>query len=187
MTQNTSKTQAPRKEELKTKQLAAKAESTLPKPEVAKPEEAKVESAHTQLEKSTSNKPKPMSLADLQKVVEAFSKMVVEHTQQITEIQEALARKRKPVESNSKVKIKDKQTGKVYPSKNATYQTLLKAGELKELVDQGIFGDNPTKNTFGWYALKRALPDRFEELKKEEKEKKSAEAQRPENSTAESK
>ena len=59
-------------------------------------------------------------------------------------------------------------TGEVYPSKNNAYQTLLKAGELKELVDKGIFGAVPEKNTFGWYALVRAWPDRFEEKKSEE-------------------
>ncbi|MFC1871493.1 hypothetical protein ACFLYF_03740 [Chloroflexota bacterium] len=32
------------------------------------------------------------------------------------------------------------------------------------MVDKGIFGDNPAKNTFGWYALVRELPDRFEEV-----------------------
>ena len=54
---------------------------------------------------------------------------------------------------NGKVQIRDKQTGTIYPSKNNAYQTLLKSGELKDLVDKGIFGDIPEKNTFGWYAL----------------------------------
>jgi hypothetical protein len=44
---------------------------------------------------------------------------------------EALARKRKPVASNGKIKIKDKNTGKVYSSKNNAYQSLLKSVELK--------------------------------------------------------
>ncbi len=70
--------------------------------------------------------------------------------------------------ANGKIQIMDKQTGQVYPSKNSTYKTLLKSGELKELVDQGIFGTEPEKNTFGWYALVRALPDRFEEVKPED-------------------
>jgi hypothetical protein len=46
--------------------------------------------------------------------------------------------------ANGKVQIRDKQTGKVYPSKNNTYRSMLKAGELKELVDQGIFGQAAT-------------------------------------------
>jgi len=71
----------------------------------------------------------------------------------------------KPVSSNGKVQILDKQTGEIYPSKNNAYQTLLKSGELKDLVDKGVFGDIPEKNTFGWYALVRELPDRFEEVK----------------------
>jgi len=43
----------------------------------------------------------------------------------------------------------------------------LKSGALKELVDKGVFGSVPEKNTFGWYALARAFPDRFEEVKAE--------------------
>ena len=91
--------------------------------------------------------------------------MAEEHTNLITQLQETLARKRKPPVSNGKVQILDKQTGEIYPSKNNAYQTLLKSGELKDLVDKGVFGDNPAKNTFGWYALVRELPDRFEEVK----------------------
>ncbi len=55
----------------------------------------------------------------------------------------------------------------VAPESNSynAYQSLLKSGELKELVDKGVFGDVPEKNTFGWYALTRALPDRFEGIK----------------------
>jgi hypothetical protein len=82
----------------------------------------------------------------------------------IVELQQAIARKRKPVASNGKIAIKDKQTGTVYQSKNNAYQSLLKSGELKELVEKGIFGPVPEKNTFGWYALVRELPDRFEEV-----------------------
>ena len=83
----------------------------------------------------------------------------------VAELQETLARKRKPVTTNSKVQILDKQTGEIYPSKNNAYQTLLKSGALKSLVDKGIFGDIPKKNTFGWYVLVRELPERFEEVK----------------------
>lgn len=83
--------------------------------------------------------------------------------QAVAELQETLARKRKPVASNGKVQIRDKQTGTVYPSKNNAYQTLLKSGALKSLVDKGIFGPIPQKNTFGWYVLAREWPDRFEE------------------------
>ena len=65
---------------------------------------------------------------------------------------------------NGKVQIKDTQTGAVYPSKNNAYQSLLKSGELKGLVDKGLFGPDPEKNTFGWYTLQREWPDRFEEV-----------------------
>ena len=93
----------------------------------------------------------------------------------ISELQNAtITKRRKPV-SNGKVKIRDKKTGIVYPSKNNVYQSLLKAGELKELVDKGVFGDVPEKNSFGCYALFREMPDRFEQVKEEE----AAETEQP--------
>ena len=82
----------------------------------------------------------------------------------IAEIREIISRKRKPT-NNAKVKIKDKKTGKVYQSKNGCYKSLLKAGELTDLIKKGVFGYDPEHNTFGWYALNRELPDRFEEIK----------------------
>lgn len=103
-------------------------------------------------------------LDDLQRQLELLKNLVFEHNRQIVDLQEEVARKRKAV-SNGKVRIRDKQTGKVYPSKNNAYQSLLKSGDLKELVEKGLFGDAPEKNTFGWYALKREWPDRFEEVK----------------------
>lgn len=112
----------------------------------------------------------PPTLESFFEELQSLKILVGEHTSQITQLQEALARKRKPVASNGKVQILDKQTGAIYPSKNNTYQTLLKSGELKDLVAQGIFGDIPEKNTFGAYALFRALPDRFEEVEPEQAE-----------------
>jgi len=109
---------------------------------------------------------KPLTLANLQKELETLKQAVQDHTQLIADLQGMLALKRRPT-SNSKVQIKDKQTGKVYPSKNNCYQSLLRAGELKELVDKGIFGLNPERNNFGWFALVRTWPDRFEEVKAE--------------------
>jgi len=85
----------------------------------------------------------------------------------VNELQETISRKRRPVASNGKVQILDKQSGTIYPSKNNAYQTLLKSGELKALVDKGTFGDMPEKNTFGWYVLAREWPDRFEEVNQE--------------------
>jgi len=114
-----------------------------------------------------SEAPKSLNMVYLYSELQAVKQIVSEHGQQIADIQEVLARKRKPT-SNSKVQIKDKKTGKIYPSKNNCYQSLLKSGNLKELVDKGIFGDNPEKNTFGWYALVREWPDRFEEVKPEQ-------------------
>ena len=108
------------------------------------------------------------TLENLFQELQSLKQLAEEHTQLITQLQETLARKRKSVSSNGKVQILDKQTGEIYPSKNNAYQTLLKSGELKDLVDKGVFGDIPAKNTFGWYALVRELPDRFEEVKQAE-------------------
>ncbi len=105
------------------------------------------------------------TLEQLHQELQSLKQLVEEHTNLISQLQETLARKRKPPASNGKVQILDKQTGEIYPSKNNAYQTLLKSGALKELVDKGVFGDIPKKNTFGWYALVRELPDRFEEVK----------------------
>jgi hypothetical protein len=114
---------------------------------------------------------KPLTMAYLNSELELLKQTVSEQGQQIAILQETLSRKRKPVVSNGKVQIRDKQTGKVYPSKNNAYQSLLKVGELKDLVDKGVFGPVPEKNTFGWYALVRELPDRFEEIHEHEHEK----------------
>jgi hypothetical protein len=86
----------------------------------------------------------------------------------ISMLAQELARKRKAV-PNGKVQIKDTLTGKVYKSKNNAYKSLLGSGELSELIKQGVFGPDPARNTFGWYALNRAFPGRFEEIKAEEK------------------
>ncbi|MFC1905097.1 hypothetical protein ACFLXT_05010 [Chloroflexota bacterium] len=153
------------------KNLKVKApEAETPEPEALKPEELQpqetlpTEASAEQLETSpepvtsTTEPPVVVTLESLQQEVE-FLKLTV------SELQETLARKRKLPASNGKVQIVDKQTGQIFPSKNNAYQTLLKSGELKDLVDKGVFGDIPAKNTFGWYALVRELPDRFEEVK----------------------
>ena len=130
-----------------------KPKAQVPEAEVLKPEEPAT--------------PAP-TLENLFEGLQSLKQLAEEHTNLITQLQETLARKRKPPASNGKVQILDKQTGEIYPSKNNAYQTLLKSGELKDLVDKGVFGDNPAKNTFGWYALVRELPDRFEEVKQVE-------------------
>jgi hypothetical protein len=109
----------------------------------------------------------PLTLEGIQKELTSLKQLVSDLMKQLISLQEALARKRRAT-SNGKIQILDKVTGKTYPSKNSAYQTLLKSGELKELVDKGVFGSEPEKNTFGWYALVRAWPDRFEEKKVEE-------------------
>lgn len=104
--------------------------------------------------------PKPLTMASLKIEID-------ELRQAIQDVQSLLALKRKPT-NNSRVQIRDKQTGKIYKSKNNVYQTMLRAGELKDLVAKGIFGDIPEKNNFGWFALQRQFPDRFEEVREQE-------------------
>jgi hypothetical protein len=45
---------------------------------------------------------------------------------------------------------------------------MLKAGSLDALVKQGIFGADPAHNNFGAFALFRAYPNRFIEIKPDE-------------------
>ena len=153
------------------KSAVKKPKAQAPKPEEPQPQETPSTEVQPEPE---SPQPQPEAvepkLSDIKLILDALTATVLDHTREIAELQEAMARKRKPVASNGKVQILDKQTGETYPSKNNAYQTLLKSGELKDLVDKGVFGDNPTKNTFGWYALVRELPDRFEEVKPEEKQ-----------------
>jgi hypothetical protein len=138
-----------------TPQAKADVKKPMPKPLA----EAKEPSAQPKPEPAE-QKTQPDILAELADIRQTL----IDHSNQIAEIREVLSRKRKPV-NNSKVQIKDKTTGKVYPSKNNCYQSLLKAGELTGLVKKGVFGSDPEHNTFGWYALNRELPDRFEEIK----------------------
>jgi len=165
MDKKTSTKETPKKE--------APTKST-PKPEVVKVEEAQPEQLQTSVSTDKPEPKKPTTLDDLQKIVDNITKTILEHRQQIAELQEVVTRKRKPT-NNGKIQIKDKNTGKVYPSNNNCYQSLLKAGELKELVDKGVFGSDPTRNNFGWFALNRAWPDRFEEMRPDQSEEVKAE------------
>jgi len=110
-------------------------------------------------------KPKPLTLASLSGELSALKQVVDQQSLQIKQLMETPARQRKPPTSNGKVQIKDTLTGKIYPSKNNVYQSLLKAGELDDLVKQGVFGSDPAKNSFGCYNLFRAYPGRFVEVK----------------------
>jgi hypothetical protein len=114
------------------------------------------------------SKPKPLTMTALHADIEALRKIVDEQSILIKQLMEAPARQRKPPTSNGKVSILDTKTGKIYPSKNNVYQSLLKAGELADLVKQGVFGADPAKNSFGCYNLFRAYPGRFVEIKPEE-------------------
>jgi len=114
------------------------------------------------------SKPKPLTLSSLHSELEALRLVVDQQAILIKQLLEAPVRQRKPPTSNGKVQIRDKQTGKIYPSKNNVYQSLLKAGELDDLVKQGVFGSDPAKNSFGCYNLFRAWPNRFEEVYNQE-------------------
>jgi len=116
-------------------------------------------------------KPKPLTLVSLKTEVDALNKCIQEMHLKLEDFEALVALKRKPT-PNGRVQIRDKQTGKIYKSKNSVYQTMLKAGELDKLVEAGTFGPNPAKNTFGVYQLFRVLgPDRFEEIHEQAPEK----------------
>jgi hypothetical protein len=138
-----------------------------PTPTPAPTPETKVEPPATT---TSPSKPKPLTLVSLKTDVDALNKCLQLMDLKLEGFEALVALKRKPT-ANGKVQIRDKVTGKIYKSKNSVYQTMLKAGELKELVDKKIFGAIPEKNTFGVYALFRAYPDRFEEVREPEKTK----------------
>jgi hypothetical protein len=105
-----------------------------------------------------------VTLSDLYAVLVELRALVHDQHEMLLTFQSAPVKRRAPMLPNGgKVQIMDKLTGETFPSKNGAYQSLLKQGALKELVKKGIFGAEPAKNSFGWYALKRAWPDRFEE------------------------
>jgi hypothetical protein len=114
------------------------------------------------------SKPKPLTLSSLHSELEALRQVVDQQSILIKQLLEAPVRQRKPPTSNGKVSILDTKTGKTYPSKNNVYQSLLKSGELDDLVKQGVFGSDPAKNSFGCYNLFRAWPNRFEEVRDQE-------------------
>ena len=136
-----------------------------PTPTPAPTPETKVEPPATT---TSPSKPKPLTLASLKTDVDALNKCIQLMGLKLEDFEAFVALKRKPTNS-SRIQIRDKVTGKIYKSKNSVYQTMLKAGELSDLVKAGIFGTSPEKNTFGVYALFRAYPDRFEEVREPEK------------------
>ena len=113
-------------------------------------------------------KPKPLTLLSLSGELNALRQIVDQQAILIKQLMETPARQRKPPTSNGKVQIKDTLTGKIYPSKNNVYQSLLKAGELDALFKQGVFGSDPAHNSFGCYNLFRFYKDRFIERTPEE-------------------
>ena len=145
----------------------SKKSPNLEQSQVETPEEKEPKEAIPSSEAELAKQEEPLTLEGIHKELSDLKELVLSHSELIAALLAIPNKKRKPT-SNGKIQILDKLTGEVYPSKNNAYQTLLKAGELKELIDKGIFGTDPEKNTFGWYALVRAWPDRFEERKVEE-------------------
>jgi len=133
----------------------------------AEPEKS-ADAEHVELTPIPHVKPKPITLVSLHAELEELRTIVDQQVIQIKLLMAPPMTQRNPPLSNGKVQIKDTLTGKIYPSKNATYQTLLKSGELEDLVKQGVFGSDPIKNSFGCYNLFRAFPNRFVEVKPEE-------------------
>jgi hypothetical protein len=110
-------------------------------------------------------KPKPLTMTSLHAEIEELRKIIDGQSALIKQLMETPVKQRRPPTSNGKVSIKDTLTSKIYPSKNNVFQTLLKAGELDDLVKQGVFGADPIHNSFGCYNLFRAYPGRFQEVK----------------------
>ena len=133
----------------------------------AEPEKS-ADAEHVELTPIPHVKPKPVTLVSLHAELEELRKVVDQQVIQIKLLMALPVRQRNPPQSNGKVQIKDTLTGKIYPSKNNVYQSLLKSGELDDLVKQGVFGSDPAKNSFGCYNLFRAYPNRFVEVKPEE-------------------
>jgi hypothetical protein len=126
------------------------------------------------VEKVVVEQPAPLSLESLQKAIILLRQDLDAPTLKIEEIMALLAKKRKPAANgNGKVQIKDTTTGIVYKSKNNVYQTLLRNNDLTDLISQGVFGADPKKNSFGWYALNRAFPGRFIEVRPDVPEQKA--------------
>jgi hypothetical protein len=133
----------------------------------AEPEKS-ADAEHVELTPIPHIKAKPVTLVSLHAELEELRKVVDQQVIQIKLLMALPVRQRNPPLSNGKVQIQDTKTGKIYPSKNNVYQSLLKAGELEDLVKQGVFGSEPAKNSFGCYNLFRAYPNRFVEVKPEE-------------------
>ena len=113
-------------------------------------------------------KPKNLTMAYLQEEIDYLMALDALRIYQNSQKSETIARKRNPPNSNGKIQMLDKVSGRTYPSKNNLYLSLLKAGELTELVEKGLFGPNPEKNTFGVFSLLRAWPTRFQPIQSQE-------------------
>jgi hypothetical protein len=153
----------PRKDkESKTTEATPPAQtSEIPIQETQSPAPSTVETPQTPERETLTQSPEPftapITLESLQRQIDSLN----------VQLQELLARKRKPPVSSDRIQIKDKLTGQTFRSKNNAYQTLLKSGDLQSLIEKGVLGPIPEKNTFGWYVLAREFPDRFEEVKPE--------------------
>jgi hypothetical protein len=107
-------------------------------------------------------KPKPLTMISLAQEIKELRQALDQQAQLISKLLEKPTPQRMPPASTGKISVRDKETGRTFVSKNSAYKTLLKEGALDDLVKQGIFGDVPSKNGWGCYAMFRALPNRFE-------------------------
>ena len=118
---STAKKKAPKLEEPQTQE-------TKPTEAPPAPQEESITTAELTPELTPEPEPTPTpTIEQLYEEVQTLKHLALEHAQLIAHRQEALARERKPVQSNGKIQIHDKQTGQVYPSKNNAYQSLLKS------------------------------------------------------------
>ncbi len=80
--------------------------------------------------KSTPSPALTPTLEQLHQELQSLKQLVETHANLITQLQETLARKRRPVASNGKVQIWDKQIGTIYPNKNDAYRVLKAGGRI---------------------------------------------------------
>jgi len=58
-------------------------------------------------------------------------------------------------------RVIDTKTGREFMALNQCYLTLLREGELEEMLRAGKLADNPEEDRFGWFKMRRFYPGRF--------------------------
>ncbi len=110
------------------KSTAKKPKAQAPKPEEPQPEPRPEAPPEPVIPTTQPDTPAPAVIAptieSIYQELESLKQLVGEHAQLITQLQETLARKRKPPSSNGKVQILDKQTGHFFIYECSPYQWL---------------------------------------------------------------